>query len=147
MNYIYYSMPSPQFTVAFSDVVVPQRLYRGGKFIGFSSDSFEACPTKTFVDEHAYERWSNAVDAKFAYLSRFQGRHYRNELAELGLSIHHSKDDLKNVLRFGERWCERNIPPKMCQHKRLGLVVAPRPEYDDDDEDDRVTGPYEYEHV
>ena len=140
-------MPSSQFIVAFTDVVVPQRLYRGGKFIGFSSDSFEPCPTKSFADEHAYERWSNAVDAKIAYLTRFDGREYRKELAELGLSVQHTKGDLLNVLRFGERWCERNVPPKMCQHKRLGLVVAPRAEYDDDDEDDRVTGLYDHERM
>ena len=147
MDNIYYSMPSSQFTVAFSDVIVPQRLYRGGKFIGFSSDSFEACPTKTFPDEYSYERWANAINSKYTYLSNLNGRDYRNELSYLGLSTHYTKDEVKNVLRFGERWCEHNIPPKMCQHKHYGLVIAPRPEYDDEDEDDRVTGPYEHERV
>jgi len=133
-------MPSPQFTVAFSDVVVPQRLYSGGRFIGFSQDSFESPPTKTFADEHAYERWTNAVSSKINFLLSLEGRHYRNELSDMGLSTHHTKDDIKNVLRFGERWCERNVPPKMCRHLRLGQVVAPRPQYmDDEDEDDRVT--------
>ena len=112
-------MPSTRYTVTFSDVVVPQRLYSGGRFIGFSEDSFDACPTKTFADVYAYENWSRTVNNKFRHLTNLEGPYYRMELAEMGLSTHHTKDDILNVLRFGERWCERNVPPKMCRHLRL----------------------------
>ena len=138
-------MPSQQFTVTFSDAIVNQRVYSGGRFIGFSDD-YEAPPRKTFADVHAYERWSNAVNAKYNYLTSLKGRDYRYELAEMGLSTHHSKDSLLNVLRFGERWCERNIPPKTCRHQRLGRVGAVRVDFiDEEDEDARVTPSYNYD--
>ena len=139
-------MPSTRYTVTFSDVVVPQRLYSGGRFIGFSEDSFDACPTKTFADVYAYENWSRTVNNKYRHLTNLEGSYYRMELAEMGLSTHHTKDDILNVLRFGERWCERNVPPKMCRHLRIGKVIAPRPQFmDEEDEDARVTSSYNYE--
>ena len=132
-----------RFTVAFSDVVVPKRLYSGGRFIGFSEHEFESPPRKSFASEMAYNRYRINILNQVKYIQNLYDGDYVEQLERLGCNHYHDKSEIPNLLRFGEEWCEKNLPPRMQRGARGVLVPAPFLDWPHDhqeDEDSRVTG-------
>ena len=132
-----------RFTVAFSDVVVPKRLYSGGRFIGFSEHEFEPPPRKSFASEMAYNRYRINILNQVKYIQNLYDGDYVEQLERLGCNHYHDKSEIPNLLRFGEAWCEKNLPPRMQRGARGELVPAPFLDWPHDhqeDEDSRVTG-------
>lgn len=131
-----------RFTVTFSDVVVPKRIYSGGRFVGFSEHEFEPPPRKTFASDMAYARYRIDTLNLIQYITGLYDGDYVAQLERLGCNHYHDKSEVPNLVRFGEAWCERNIPPRMQRGSRGVLVPAPFLEWPHDhqeDEDSRVT--------
>lgn len=132
-----------RFTVSFSDVVVPKRLYSGGRFIGFSNDEYEPAPRKVFASESSYQNWRSATANHIKYIQSQYDGDYVAELERLGCNHYHDKNEVPNLVRFGEAWCEKNIPPRMQRGARGVLTPAPFLQWPHDyqeDEESRVTG-------
>ena len=131
-------MPSQKFVVAFSDVVRYAPEFHGRRRVGWNYDEMLPAPTKEFDNEDHYKAWYRGVRGVLNIARSYHGKAYRQFLAEKGYD-YVEKDDLLNVLRFGELWCIQNIPPKTMRTPRSDRVPMPKAEFMDDDEDYRVT--------
>ena len=117
--------------VTFSDVVVYPRKYVGGRAVGFDYDSMAPAPTKDFPDQHSYERWAAWVDRTYNMSMRLHGISYKKQMVDLGFPTTTPRSELLNYLRFGERWCVRNLPRPTMRTGYGERVDMPDPEEED----------------